>query len=72
MPDVSTSAPSAPAAPPPMIPPNRYPIWIGYDPAEGPDQAIVVEITERGGRFLGFVPAAVVAEAFTLAMGAAR
>lgn len=72
MPVVTTSAPSAPPAPPPLLPPDRYPIWIGYDHAEGPDRAIVVEITERGGRFLALVPAAVVSAAVAQAKGAAR
>ena len=74
MPDVSTFALSAGMGAPLRLPPlpDRYPIWIGYDPAEGHDQAIVVEITERGGRFLASVPAAAVAEAVALAKGAAR
>lgn len=68
---MSATFPAAPASPPAL--PDRYPIWIGYDPAEGPDKAIVVEITERGGRrFLGFIPAEVFADAVAQAKGAAR
>lgn len=72
MPVVTTSAPSAPPAPPPLLPPDRYPIWIGYDQAEGPDRAIVVGVNMSGGRFLAFVPAGVFAVAVAQAKGAAR
>lgn len=60
MPAVSTPAPASPPALPAV--PDRHPIWIGYDPAGGPDVAVegVFERTESGLRFLGFAPIGVV------------
>lgn len=63
MPAIVTHAPASPPALPAV--PDRHPIWIGYDPAGGPDTVVhgVFERTEAGLRFLGFAPIGVVAQA---------